>query len=84
MDGGDPVGRTKQALQEFTSGPLAGPIPYTQDTERILHGLADLNPRIIATCHGSAFLGDLGDGRRALRDLVLAIKEVGRWIEVPA
>ena len=24
-------------------GPLAGPIPYTQDTERILHGLADLN-----------------------------------------
>ena len=56
------------------------PIPYTQDTERILHGLADLNPRIIATHHGSAFLGD---GRKALRDLVLAIKEVGRWIEIP-
>jgi flavorubredoxin len=80
MHGGDPVGRTQQALQGFTSGPLAVPIPYTQDTEKILHGLADLNPRIIATHHGSAFLGD---GRQALRDLVLAIKDVGRWIEVP-
>ncbi len=80
MHGGDIVGRTQRALGGITSGPLAVPIPYTQDTEGILHGLADLNPRIIATHHGSAFLGD---GRQALRDLVLAIKDVGRWVEVP-
>ena len=29
---------------------------------------------------GSAFIGD---GERALRDLVLAIKEVGRCVEMP-
>src|SRR3712207_4551032 len=80
MQGGDIVGRTQRSLAGFTSGPLAVPIPYTQDTEKILHGLADLNPQIIATHHGSAFLGD---GRQALGDLVLAIKEVGRWVEVP-
>jgi flavorubredoxin len=77
---GDIVGRTQRALGEYTSGPLAVPIPYTQDTERILHGLADLKPRTIATHHGSAFVGD---GERALRDLVLAIKDVGRWVEIP-
>jgi flavorubredoxin len=71
----DVVERSRAALAQFTSGPLAVPIPYTQDTERILHGLADLQPRTIATHHGSAFRGD---GARALRDLVLVIKEVGR------
>ena len=76
----DIVGRTQRSLADFTSGPLAVPIPYTQDTERILHGLADLKPQTIATHHGSAFVGD---GERALRDLVLAIKEVGRWVEIP-
>lgn len=76
----DIVGRTRQSLAGFTSGPLAVPIPYTQDTEKILHGLADLQPRTIATHHGSAFVGD---GARALRDLVVAIKEVGQWVEVP-
>ena len=80
MHGGDIVGRTQRSLAGFTSGPLAVPIPYTQDTEQILNGLADLGPRTIATHHGSAFVGD---GERALRDLVLAIKEVGRWVEVP-
>ena len=34
------------------------PIPYTQDSERVLHGLADLDPRTIATHHGSAFVGN--------------------------
>ena len=35
---------------------------------------------VCATHHGSAFVGD---GQQALRDLVAAIKEVGRWLEVP-
>src|SRR3712207_1864662 len=71
----DIVGRTQRALAGFTSGPLAVPIPYTQDTERILHGLADLMPRTIATHHGSAFVGD---GERALRDLRSEERRVGK------
>ena len=77
----DIVERTRTALGGSMAGPFAVPIPYTQDTERILLGLAVLNPRTIATHHGSAFVGD---GSAALRDLVVAIKDVGRWVETPA
>jgi flavorubredoxin len=77
----DVVGRTRQALRQYMAGPLAVPIPYTYDTERILHGLADLGPRVIATHHGSTYVGD---GVTALHDLALAIKEVGRWVDIPA
>jgi flavorubredoxin len=73
----DIVERTRQALAQFKSGPLAVPVPFTQDTEMILRGLADLSPRLIATHHGSAFMGD---GARALRDLIEVIKEVGRLV----
>ena len=75
----DVVELTQQALRDYRSGPFAVPVPFTQDTERILNGLADLQPQVLATHHGSAFLGD---GQRALRDLVVAIKEVGRWVEI--
>jgi len=71
----DIVERARDALAQYSAGPMAVPVPYTQDTEQILHGLADLQPRTIATHHGSAFRGD---GARALRDLVLVIKAVGR------
>ncbi len=47
-------------------------MPYTALTEQLLHGLADLQPRTIATAHGSSFVGD---GARALRDLHQALRE---------
>jgi flavorubredoxin len=71
----DIVERARAALVQYTAGPMAVPVPYTHDTERILHGLAALGPRTIATHHGAAFRGD---GARALCDLALVIQEVGR------
>jgi flavorubredoxin len=74
----DVVERSVKALSNFKAGPMAVPIPYTLDTERIIHGLADLEPRVIAAHHGSCFEGD---GGRALRDLASAIKDFGRLVE---
>lgn len=76
----DLIEKTRKYLAGYQSGPMAYPIPYTQDTEKILQGLAALKPRTIATHHGSAFIGD---GGAALKDLIVAIKDVGRWIDQP-
>jgi len=58
--------RSEEALATYQAGPFAHYMPYTTETERILHGLADLAPTTLATMHGSTFVGD---GRSALRDL---------------
>lgn len=63
---GSVLDRSEQSLARFQTGPFANYMPYTTDTERILHGLADLAPTTLATMHGSTFVGD---GRQALRDL---------------
>jgi flavorubredoxin len=68
----DIVERSRQSLVNIQSGPLANSIPYTALTGRLLHSLADLQPRTIATAHGSSFVGD---GSQALRDLELALRE---------
>jgi hypothetical protein len=68
----DIVERSRQALLQNQSGPLADSLPYTALTERQLSGLAELQPRTLATAHGSSFVGD---GARALRDLHLALRE---------
>src|SRR5438093_300949 len=54
----DLVERARAALLRSEEGPLAGSIPYTAQTERILHGLADLQPQTLAVAHGSSFVGD--------------------------
>jgi len=64
----------------FQNYSQADSIPYTTLTERLLHGLADLQPRTIATAHGSSFGGD---GARALRDLHLALRETFGSVGVP-
>lgn len=70
---GDLVERTTTAaLLHLEDGPLAGSIPYTSQTERILYSLADLQPKTLATGHGSSFAGD---GARQLRDLHQALKD---------
>ncbi len=65
--------RTEQTLVGFQSGPFAHVTPYTTETERILHGVADLEPTTLATMHGSTFLGN---GGQALRDLNQLMKRV--------
>jgi hypothetical protein len=39
-------------------------MPYTPRTDGILHRLADLQPSMLATMHGSVYVGD---GAQALR-----------------
>jgi flavorubredoxin len=69
----DVVGRFKQMLVEYQQGPFAHYLPYASHTEATLGRLADLSPRVLATMHGSTYIGD---GRRALKDLATAMKEV--------
>src|SRR5262249_10461801 len=69
----DVLGRCRQVLVEYQQGPLANYVPYTSHTEPTLHRLAELQPKTLATMHGSTFVGD---GARALHDLATIFKDV--------
>lgn len=68
----DVVERHRRVLLEYQTGPLANYLPYTPHTDRILRDLAALEPKRLATMHGSTFVGD---GRRALHDLAEVYRE---------
>jgi flavorubredoxin len=72
LTGNDLVERTRASLLQMQNGPLADSIPYTAQTKRQLHDLAELQPHTLATAHGSSFTGD---GARALRELHQALRE---------
>ena len=67
----DELGRWQQVLVEYQQGPLANDMPYSTLTEPILHRLVVLQPKTLATMHGSAFVGG---GARVLHDLVPMFK----------
>jgi flavorubredoxin len=69
----DVLGRCRQVLVEYQQGPLANYLPYSTLTDPTLKRLAELQPKTLATMHGSAFVGE---GARALRDLAIMFKEV--------
>jgi flavorubredoxin len=69
----DVIERVRKTLIDYQAGPLANYMPYTQHTNQTLHRLADLNPKTIATMHGSTFVGD---GKRALQDMSVVMREV--------
>jgi flavorubredoxin len=69
----DVVERARKTLIDYQASPLANYMPYTRHTDPTLLRLADLNPRTVATMHGSAFAGD---GARALRELAGMMREV--------
>jgi flavorubredoxin len=69
----DIVGRARETLQNMQSSPFAYYIPYTAQAGRILNQLAELKPKVLATMHGSSFVGNCA---QALRDLNVAMKEV--------
>lgn len=69
----DVLDRCRQVLVEYQQGPLANYLPYSTLTDPTLKRLAELQPKMLATMHGSAFVGD---GARALRDLAVMFKEV--------
>lgn len=55
---GDILGRARQSLIDFQTGPLMDYMPYTPNTRPLLENLAALKPRTLATMHGSSFTGD--------------------------
>jgi len=67
------IDRCKDALLQAEAGPFANYVPYTHHTGRVLHGLADLAPKTLATMHGSTHFGDGGE---ALRDLATVMHDV--------
>lgn len=69
----DVIGRCRDVLVEYQKGPLANYVPYSTLTEPTLQRLAGLEPKTLATMHGSVFVGD---GSRALCDLAAVLKEV--------
>ena len=69
----DIVGPAREAMIGGQSGPLANDMPYTPYTDATLQRLAALEPRTLATMHGSSFSGD---GGRAARELAVVIHEV--------
>jgi flavorubredoxin len=69
----DVIERCRQTLVDYQKGPLANYFPFTHNTDPTLERLARLEPRALATMHGSVFRGD---GARALRDLARVIEDV--------
>ncbi len=67
------MGRCRDALLESEAGPFANYVPYTHHTGRILETLAALQPKTLATMHGSTYYGD---GSKALRELGTVMREV--------
>jgi flavorubredoxin len=69
----DVVGRFKQMLASYQQGPFADYLPYTPRTEPVLRRLAALQPKTLATMHGSTFVGN---GEQAIHDLAAVMKAV--------
>ena len=67
------IERCKDALEQTEAGPFANYVPYTHHTGLVLKGLAELNPKLLATMHGSSYSGN---GAQALNDLASVMKEV--------
>lgn len=73
LTSGDVVGRARETFIEYEQSPLANYMPYTKNTDATLKSLAALEPKTVATMHGSAYSGD---GRQALLDLAVMFREV--------
>jgi flavorubredoxin len=68
----DLIEPTRKAMHRLQQKPLAGYMPYTRQTEGVLHSLAGLKPETLAVMHGSSYVGQ---GDRMLTDLAGVIKE---------
>ena len=69
----DILGLHKKSMLEFEHGPLMEYTPYNHKTQKLLYSLADLQPKTLATMHGSSYNGDCG---QTLRDLDGVMKEL--------
>jgi flavorubredoxin len=69
----DVTDRVRQTLVDYQAGPLANYLPYTPMTEPTIERLAALNPKTLATMHGSV---TEGNGAQRLRDYGRTLREV--------
>lgn len=69
----DLIGPALAAMGQMQQSPLASYMPYTAQTQGLLAALARLEPRTLATMHGSSYSGE---GGRMLNDLAVAMQEV--------
>jgi flavorubredoxin len=63
----------KSSILTFEAGPLMDYGPYNHKTRKLLNQLADLEPKTLATMHGSSFFGDCA---QVLKDLDLVMQEI--------
>lgn len=68
----DILGRVTDSLRGMDSSPFAYSVPYTPQTKKILEKLAALEPKTLATMHGSSYTGNCA---QTLRDLDAILKE---------
>lgn len=73
MTTSDVVGSFKDMLRAYQRGPFACYLPYTPQTKPTLERLAALRPTVLATMHGSTFVGK---GEQAVLDLAQAMEDV--------
>jgi flavorubredoxin len=63
----------KFSMIAYEAGPLMDYTPYNHKTKKILYELAALQPKTLATMHGSSFYGDCS---KVLKDLNEVMKEI--------
>lgn len=63
----------KSSMRFYEAGPLMDYTPYNHKTQKMLYELAALQPKTLATMHGSSFFGDCS---KVLKDLDEVMKEV--------
>ncbi|MBX3327951.1 MAG: MBL fold metallo-hydrolase [Nitrospira sp.] len=73
MTESDVIGRCRETLVGYQRGPLANYVPYCSLTEATLNRLAALQPKRLATMHGSVYVGD---GSQALHGLAAVWRDV--------
>ena len=69
----DILGAHKASMLTFEGGPLMDYTPYTHQTKDLLYSLAALQPKTLATMHGSSYWGNCA---QALRELDGVMQEI--------
>ena len=69
----DILGAHRQSMLAYENGPLMAYTPYSPNTAKLLHTLAELQPKTLATMHGTSFVGNCA---QALHDLDGVMKEL--------
>lgn len=69
----DVLDRVRQTLIDYQASPLANYFPYTPMTRSIVDKLAALEPKLLATMHGSVVEGD---GSKTLKEYAVILRDV--------